>query len=273
MSRRWHRWLAPLLLAALAGTPAGAAQPGPARAHVRGVLVVGVPHVAPEPAPGAKIRTPGRLDAAAAQRLAERLGLPVRLQAVQAAQAAGLLRAGEVDVVLADRLEGQSLPGSQEPGVAVVPAGYATRPQAVIRSDTPMRRWQDVAGRSVCMAADAEQARAWAERWQAQVQVHRVPSDALVAVREGRCDVGLVDDTVWAPLMRFPEWKKFAATLPVEGPRAQRVWLAPEADAAWLQAEMRRWRREGVWEAMAGQWARDVAFDVYLDQEVPDCHG
>ncbi|CFD97959.1 substrate-binding protein [Bordetella pertussis] len=36
---------------------------------------------------------------------------------------------------------------------------------------------------------------------------------------------------------------------------------------------MQAWHREGAWTAMTAKWARDVAFDVYLDQEVPDCHG
>ena len=41
----------------------------------------------------------------------------------------------------------------------------------------------------------------------------------------------------------------------------------------WLGQEMRAWDRAGAWKAMTAKWARDVAFDVYLDQEVPDCHG
>ena len=110
----------------------------------------------------------------------------------------------------------------------------------------------------------------------AEVRTYRVPSDALVAVREGDCDVGLIDDALWEPLMRFPEWKKFSSTLAAEGMRAERAWLvsaAAPADRAWLAAEMRAWDRAGAWKALAAKWARDVAFDVYLDQEVPDCHG
>ena len=108
------------------------------------------------------------------------------------------------------------------------------------------------------------------------MRTYRVPSDALVAVREGDCDVGLIDDALWEPLMRFPEWKKFSSTLAAEGMRAERAWLvsaAAPADRAWLAAEMRAWDRAGAWKALAAKWARDVAFDVYLDQEVPDCHG
>ncbi|WZB60611.1 hypothetical protein WJ970_22260 [Achromobacter xylosoxidans] len=61
------------------------------------------------------------------------------------------------------------------------------------------------------------------------MRTYRVPSDALVAVREGDCDVGLIDDALWEPLMRFPEWKKFSSTLAAEGARAERAWLVSAA--------------------------------------------
>ncbi|ARP95415.1 transporter substrate-binding domain-containing protein [Bordetella genomosp. 13] len=283
---------AALLVLALAGAaePATEAAPTPAdrtadntdssaapflRARARGTLVIGIPHLAPPPAPGAKIRTPERLDTPVAERLGAALGLPVTLRQVAPGEAAALLAAGEVDAVLADQVEGQSAAGARAPDVARVPTGYVVRPQAVIRSDTPMRRWQDAAGRSVCMAGAAAHAQELAARWGAKVRTFRVPSDALVAVREGACDIGMIDDAVWAPLMRFPEWKNFSATLPLDGPLAERVWLVAGqgGQAEWLERQMRQWRRDGAWKTMTDQWARDVAFDVYLDQEVPDCHG
>lgn len=243
---------------------------GFAAAHARGELRVGVPYLAPPPAAGAKIRTPHGLDAQMADKLGQRVGLPVRLLQVPAGQAAAALAAGQVDVVLADAADDQ-------PQTVVVQAtGYGGRPKALIRSDTSWRKPADVRGRTVCMAEAAAEARGLAESWGAVVRTYRVPSDALVAVREGSCDIGLVDDTVWEPLVRFPEWKKFSSTLAADGVRRQRVWLLPASDTAGralLAEEMRAWDRAGAWKAMAAKWARDVAFDVYLDQEVADCHG
>ncbi|MGE8656561.1 MAG: transporter substrate-binding domain-containing protein [Achromobacter sp.] len=272
MMRRALRLLA--VLAALSATASGAAlADGLAVARQRGELVVGVPYLAPAPLAGAKIRTPEGLDIAMAEKLAQELGLPFSLRQVAAADAARLLAAGEVDVVLADRAQpAQGLPAE----LAAVASGYATRPKAVIRSDTRMRQGADARGRSVCMAEAAVGAQALAQSWGAVVRTYRVPSDALVAVREGSCDIGLIDDTVWEPLMRFPEWNKFSATLRADGARHERVWLLPAADtatSAWLAERMRDWARIGAWKALPAKWARDVAFDVYLDQEVPDCHG
>ncbi|MNU76718.1 Bacterial extracellular solute-binding protein, family 3 [compost metagenome] len=241
-----------------------------ASARARGELVVGIPYLAPPPVAGAKIRTPDGLDAAITEKLAASLGLPFRLVQLPAEQAASALAAGQVDLVLADRA------GSQPAEVATQPTGYAARPKAVIRSDTRLRQPADARGRSVCMAEAATAAKALAESWGAVVRTYKAPSDALVAVREGSCDIGLVDDAVWEPLVRFPEWKKFSSTLAADGSRRERVWLLAandQASRAWLGQEMRAWERAGAWKAMTAKWARDVAFDVYLDQEVPDCHG
>ncbi|WP_313621801.1 transporter substrate-binding domain-containing protein [Achromobacter sp.] len=254
---------------ALAGYAMAQPQTFPA-ARARGELVVGVPYLAPPPAAGAKIRTPEGLDAAMTEKLGASLNLPVRLVQLPVAQAATALASGQVDLVLADS------PQSQPDTVAMQATGYAARPKAVIRSDTRLRKPADVRGRTVCMAEAATQAKALAEGWGAAVRTYRVPSDALVAVREGTCDIGLVDDAVWEPLVRFPEWKKFSSTLAADGARQERVWLVAASDQAsrtWLDQEMRAWDRAGAWKAMTSKWARDVAFDVYLDQEVPDCHG
>lgn len=239
-------------------------------ARARGELVVGIPYLAPPPVAGAKIRTPDGLDAAITEKLGASLGLPVRLVQLPAGQAASALAEGQVDLVLTDRA------GKQPAAVAAQPTGYSARPKAVIRSDTRLRQPADVRGRSVCVAEAATAAKALAESWGAVVRSYKAPSDALVAVREGNCDIGLVDDAVWEPLVRFPEWKKFSSTLAADGARHERVWLLAaddQASRAWLGQEMRAWERAGAWKAMTAKWARDVAFDVYLDQEVPDCHG
>ncbi|OZI44857.1 ABC transporter substrate-binding protein [Bordetella genomosp. 5] len=280
--RRASRFLLPVLVSACAavatlaladGATASDGDPWQA-ARARGELRVGVAYVTPVPAAGAKIRTAERLDGPVATRLGERLGLPVQWVQVDPAAAAQALAQGRVDVVLVSRpAQAQGKAAGTDAAASWVAAGYAPRPKAVIRSDTPLRQWEDVRGKIVCMTSAATAAQRLAGQHGATLQIHKVPSDALVAVREGSCDVGVLDDTVWAPLMAYPEWRKFSATLTAAGPRQELGWYAPPAQAAWLKGEMQRWTRDGAWKAMTDKWARDVAFDVYLDQEVPDCHG
>ena len=241
------------------------------QAIARGSLRVAVVHVAPAAAPGAKIRTEDRLDVPAVKALATDLKVSPQLIELAPAEAAKALADGSVDLAL------YSLPADAAnwPDVTPVPTSYRTYPKAVIRSDTAIRSRTDLAGRSVCVARSATQAAEQATRAGATLLSFRYPSDALVAVREGKCDLGLIDQTVWQPLMHYPEWKKFSATLELADAPRTLTWLLPATqarEAQWLQSRMQQWDEAGQWAAFSKKWATDVAFDVYLDQEVPDCH-
>jgi polar amino acid transport system substrate-binding protein len=234
-------------------------------------LRVAVIHVTPAAAPGAKVRTEDRLDTPAVKALAAALNLPAQLVQLAPDQAARALAEGSVDLAL------YSLPTDTAnwSGVTPVPTSYRTYPKAVIRSDTQIRSQADLAGRIVCIARTAAHAAEQATRAGATLLPFTVPSDALVAVREGKCDLGLIDQTVWQPLMQYPEWKKFSATLELADAPRTLTWLVPADkahEAQWLQARMQQWDRAGQWTAFSKKWATDVAFDVYLDQEVPDGH-
>ena len=223
---------------------------------------------APPPVAGAKIRTPDGLDVAAAEKLAQSLGLQFSLRQLTAEEAGPALASGQVDLVLASAgvEAAAAVPGAQ---LAWQGTGYAVRPKAVIRSDTRMRSAPTRAA-AACMAQAATAAQAQARAWGRGAHLSRAFRCAGGGAR-GRLRRGPIDDALWEPLMRFPEWK-FSSTLAAEGARAERAWLvsaAAPADRAWLAAEMRAWDRAGAWKALAAKWARDVAFDVYLDQEVP----
>jgi polar amino acid transport system substrate-binding protein len=245
-----------------------------AHAQQRGQLIVGVPYVTPEAKAGAKIRTEERLDTALAQQLGQELQLPVHIVQIDPQQHEAALADGRVDVLLIDR-EVTDSHRRKKDHPAEISTGYLARPKAVIRNDTTLRGWEDVKGLTVCMSQAAYQAQRLAEKQQVVVRTYAVPSDALVAVREGQCDIGLIDDVMWTPLMAYPEWKSFSSTLKASGPQVERVWVTNNDDVStqtWLAKTMGQWQRNGVIPAMTKKWARDIAFDVYLDQEVPDCH-
>ncbi|AHG62675.1 type 2 periplasmic-binding domain-containing protein [Advenella mimigardefordensis] len=272
--------LLPAHVSAATGSAASTASTAPkaadspalfSQAIARGSLRVAVVHVTPAAAPGAKVRTEDRLDAPAVKALATALKVPSQLVELAPAEAAKALVDGRVDLAL------YSLPADAAnwPDVTPVPTSYRTYPKAVIRSDTNIRSRADLAGRSVCVARSATQAATEATRAGATLLSFPYPSDALVAVREGKCDLGLIDQTVWQPLMHYPEWKKFSATLELADAPRTLTWLLPATqvrEAQWLQSRMQQWDRAGQWVAFSKKWATDVAFDVYLDQEVPDCH-
>jgi polar amino acid transport system substrate-binding protein len=156
----------------------------------------------------------------------------------------------------------------------VVPIDYRAVPMAIMRSDTTIKRWEQLQGRKVCVAAGGNHVGTLSGRYGAVEQVHPSPTDALVALREGTCDAMVHDSTMLDELIRYPEWKKFSARLR-GNQRSTLAFLVPAHDEARVST-LRRvafdWDAKGYPEQLVKKAVRDIAFEVYLEQDVPDCH-
>lgn len=233
-------------------------------------LRLGMPYVVPPHQPGAKVRTPEGL----APLLAERLGKALSVEPV-AAPAAGsgdapALPTREVDALL---LPVESVDAAAPAGV-VIPTGYRAGIMGIMRTDTDIRRWEDLRGRTVCIAQGSGLAGQLQARYGAIERVYRAPADALLNLRIGTCDAAVHDSTMLQALLTFPEWKKFSARLPVQQER-DLAFVVKANDtrlAQTLRAKVGEWRQSDLLAKLTRQSARDIAFEVYLDQEVPDCH-
>ncbi len=248
-------------------------------------LRVGMQYVIPPFVGGSKVRTPAALDAELAQAWAKSLGrAAVHALQVQAEGASRVLASEQADAVLAYVPAGQAVrgagtaigavDGAVQAGMVLVPTGYESRPMAILRSDTDIKSWQQLQGRTVCVAEGGRYAGWLASQYGAHVNVMRAPADSLLALRVGTCDAAVHDEAMLRPLLKLPEWKKFSATLP-PGPAARLVFMvrddAPRAGEA-ARALAQHWRQQGFFAKRADARARDIAFEVYLDQNVPDCH-
>lgn len=267
---RWHAAAAILLgilgmslwAGALAAEPASSAQRALAAQSSTPAgepLKLGMPYVIPAHVPGSKVRTPEGL----APLLAERLGKtrPVEAVALPSSNAAVLL-----------------LPVSAEEAAAqhgeVIPTGYRAGIMAIMRTDTDIKQWEDLRGRTVCLAEGSGLAGSMQARYGAIEKVLRAPADALLDLRIGGCDATVHDSTMLHALLEFPEWQKFSARLPVQD---EREWsLVVRGNDIQLirdlKAQVAAWHDEALLSKLTKQSARDIAFEVYLDQEVPDCH-
>jgi len=155
-----------------------------------------------------------------------------------------------------------------------IPTGYAAAPMAIMRTDTDIKSWPQLRGRTVCVAAGGRYAGTLAARYGATEVVHKAPADALLALRIGACDAAVHDSALLEELIRLPEWKKFSARLPA-GPQVPLAFIVPAHDqqsAALLAQVAREWAAAGYLQAQLQKAARNIAFEVYLDQDVPDCH-
>ncbi len=261
-----HRGLAALAAAAAAvvtfATLAVGASTHPAPATLR----VGVDPSALPVSTGERDYTNGAFDTVYAHELAQRLGATLTLVPLPPSAHDQALQSGVVDLVLtrtAGSATGRSLATGYRSGLGVS-----------MRSDTNIRRWQDLKGRVVCTSADNVPAQAQAARLGARLQLHAAPAQALVQVRMGGCDAAILDHAQLGPLLARKEWAKFAATLPATEatPLVARVAPAREALQAHLQRAVSALDEPALWAQRHQTWASNVAFEVYYDQTGPDCH-
>ena len=230
------------------------------QARQRGKLVAGIDYVVPEYKGGMKFRTPEALDTALAEDLARRLQLPL----------ATVRTAGKADISLATLAENDPLRRT----AAIIPTGYSAGPMAIMRTDTDIKSWEQLKGRKVCVSEGGRYAGMLAPKYGAIEKVYRAPADSLLALRIGECDAAVHDNAMLEELIKLPEWKKFSARLPV-GPRATLAFVVPADDrksAAFLKQVADDWSAKGYAQELTKKAVRHIAFEVYLDQEVPDCH-
>ena len=288
--------------------PAPGATTGPAPADAS-PLVVALDFVVPAYQGGAeRFRTPATIDTALAEDLGKRLQRPVTIvgpgaviegsdAGIEGPEIEGLEiegpdaaidspdrmieivegKAGSEREAVAMRadiriapLDGRPLP----PDVDAIPLDYRAAPMAILRTDSPIRTWHELQGRTVCVAVGGQHVGDLERQYGATEIVHPSPTDALIAVRVGQCDVMVHDSALLERLIRLPEWKKFSKTLPPR-PATTLALLAPRGRpdvTRRLQRIAADWRATGFVDGLLANAVRNIAFEVYLQQEVPDCH-
>lgn len=259
-----------LALLATCWMAAGAAHADIDGVGQRGVLNAGLAYPLPKYVAGAKFRTPESLETPLAQDLAARVKVGLVAVKADAASAQTLLNSGKADVVLA--LVDDNDPLRRD--AAVIATGYSAGAMAIMRTDTDIKKWEQLKGRTVCLSEGGAYVGKMAARYGAIEKIQRAPADSLLALRVGECDAAVHDDTLLNELLKLPEWKKFSARLPVQS-RASLAFIVKSDDvktSAWLKQTAANWYATGLFGTLKKKWTNNVAFEVYLDQNVPDCH-
>lgn len=246
------------------------ADSGLERAKTHDKLIVGLNYVAPEYRAGMKFRSPESIDQELAKDLARRLHLPLAAVRLPPATQTALPALDNVDIILA------AVPDKNLPyhSATVIPTGYFASPMAIMRSDTDIKAWGQLKGRKVCVSEGGLYVGSLAEKYGAIEKVQKAPADSLLALRVGDCDAAVHDSAMLEELIKLPEWKKFSARLP-SGPRTALAFVVPTADtksAAFLKQVVNEWSAKGLPEQLTKKAVQRIAFEVYLDQTVPDCH-
>ncbi|PFH08764.1 polar amino acid transport system substrate-binding protein [Collimonas sp. PA-H2] len=259
-----------LLLACVLHAGAGAASLPQIRQ--RGTLLVGVSHVPPPYVAGAKYRTQESFDQTVAADLARRLGVRLQTVALTAQNRRQALAQGQVDLLLLNLPDAEAV--ALRASASLSPTAYQAGPKLIMRNDTDIKRLAQLKGRSVCLAQGSAYAGTMAANYAAREKIYPAPADALLALRTGACDAAVHDDAVLNGMLALPEWKKFSASLPLKAMPVRLTFAVRQEDdelRAYLQRLNREWG-SSYWPAQQKKWINDVAFEVYLDQNVPDCH-
>ena len=232
---------------------------------------IAVSYVAPVPAtPTARLYTEEGFEAELAADIGKRLGRPVEI--IDVGEDSGVLglATGRLDAVIARAGDDEGRFASAE----ILATGYASGLSVAMRSDTSIREWSDLAGHTVCVSAANRHAQGLAQAAGAKVLVQPVPALSLMRVRTGECDAALHDEFLLGRLFGDKEWKKFSATLPAR--EASRLVVVLPRETHPLAEQIRQIvsavASEDGWAARAERWASNVAFEIYLDQDGPDCH-
>jgi polar amino acid transport system substrate-binding protein len=261
-SRRLRRIAAGGGLSMLAGLwpLLAAAAPG---AQPAGGWRLGVAEVPAAPVPGAKPRTPVRIEVLAAAAVDS--GAPVRAVALE--QAVEQLREGELDAWVGVVPDDAAVPE----GVRRSALDWSASPLAILRTDTDIHAWPALAGRTVCLSADGRYVGELSARFAAIEQVYPSATDALLALRTGQCDAAVEDEGFLRALLKYPEWRKFSAQLAPYRTGVLTQLRRPDLPEAGRQALQKALAPASL-RRQAGEQAKAIAFEVYLDQTVPDCH-
>jgi polar amino acid transport system substrate-binding protein len=233
-------------------------------------LRIGVAYLPPPKTPDMRIYVDEGFEADLAHEIGTHLQAEVELVAVEDAEQLAAINEGRVDAVL--RRAGTDDPFRRS--VEVLSTGFESGLSPVMRSDKPLPRWSELAGKVVCVTQANMQGQQLARSLGAELRILGAPAEALMLVRTGECTAAVHDRALLDVLLRQKFWRKFAGTLPPAGPTELVVGVAKGRGE--LVSELKRalaiLGTAEQWRLREGRWAELVSFEVYRDQVAADCH-
>ncbi|MYZ45522.1 transporter substrate-binding domain-containing protein [Schauerella aestuarii] len=180
-----------------------------------------------------------------ARGLAQGLGTDVELVAVLPSNRIQYLQQKRVDLLVA------SMEWTEERATQLTFAPtpyYRNGGAAIFRKDSGITRWEDLAGKPVCLSQGSNYGKPLTEQYGAQLKGFRGASESLLALRGGNCVAAVHDGTLIYRLVEDDaEWKGYAAPFDELIPSPSVVWVRPgEKDTAQaVDRVIQGWHRDG----------------------------
>jgi polar amino acid transport system substrate-binding protein len=190
-----------------------------------------------------------------AQRVADDLGLRLRLVPVTTETRFQRLEQGSVDLIIAtagDTQERRTL------ATAIEPNYYGSGVNILLRPESGAKSWQELRGQRICALQGAYFNRGMTQRYILDLVRFRSVRDALLALQDGRCVGFLYTEVAVAHYLGRPEFSRYSA---LDGSALIAPWAVSIArsergtDFAVLLSEIiARWHREGILIELEKRW-------------------
>ncbi|OYV42667.1 MAG: ABC transporter substrate-binding protein [Acidocella sp. 20-57-95] len=180
-----------------------------------------------------------------ARDLAQRLGVKVQFVPVVAANRMQFLEQGKIDVMIATM---NDTPERAKLVDIVHPDYYASGYNLMVPKTVKVTSWNDIKGEPVCAIQGAFYNKEVAEKFGAETVAFTGVAEALTALRQGRCNAFVYDDTAIEGKLQDPAWSDY--DMPLQSQDAQPWGIAVRLDqpelAAFISKAIIDWDKTGL---------------------------
>jgi len=187
--------------------------------------------------------------------LARRLGVQLRTVGVNTTNRLQVLDDGRADVTIAtlgDTAERRQI------ATLIEPDYYSSGVSLMTRPDSPVERWSDLRGQTVCATQGSYFNRTMVQRDLLNLQLYANGRDAKLAVRDRRCVGWLFDNTAIEGDLLMSEWHGYRIALPPELVAQWAIAVARGESSATLARfvgdTVAQWHRDGTLLALERKW-------------------
>jgi polar amino acid transport system substrate-binding protein len=233
----------------------------------KGVLVVGVKADYP---PFGYLNPNGQIvgiEPSLAANVAQRLGVKLQLVPVVGANRLQFLEQGKIDLLIATMSD---TPEREKVVDIVHPDYYASGYNLMVAKTVDVKSWSELKGVPVCAIQASFYNKEVEQKYGAELVAFTGVAEALTALRQGRCDAFLYDDTAIEGKLSDPQWADYDMPLQTQDakPWGLAVKQGEPAFAAFMSDTIKDWDKTGYIQTLEQQYhVRPSAFAAQMHKQ------
>ncbi|WP_028600875.1 transporter substrate-binding domain-containing protein [Ottowia thiooxydans] len=191
-----------------------------------------------------------------AKRLGQKFNKPISVEKISviAANRVQFVQQGKCDVLIGTMTDN----ADRRKVINIVqPNYYSSGITVIARKSTPIKTWDDIRGKKLCVSQGAFWNKEYQRRYDLDLQAFAGIAEAGQALQDGRCIGNLTDDALAASrLLDTAMWGDFEIKLPVQDrePWGVATQYGDDEFAGFLSSTITAWHREGILMALEKKW-------------------